>query len=201
MHIFGQITKFLKTRLTYIANTIALGITEWRYPLCPIYCMPLNGVFVLYISTDTFRSTAHIWTLTQKTTFMTDIDKRFSGWHCGNHTERQDWGCIERGGTPDVTQQLHFYISKRGQTAITFTLARAICPNLSLSEISDLLFWKNCYFSLPSSRQIVGGNTSQLTFKTLGLSNFLALTNPVIAEKQKHDSTEISFTGYFEYSL
>ena len=58
-HIYGQITKFLKTRPTYIANTIALGITEWRYPLCPIYCAAVNGVFVLYISGDTFRSSAH----------------------------------------------------------------------------------------------------------------------------------------------
>ena len=54
---------------------------------------------------------------------------------------------------------------------------------------------ENCYFSLSSSCQIEGGNTSQLTFKTLGLSNFLALTNPVIAEKQKPISTERSFRG------
>ena len=139
MHIFGQITKFLKTRLTYIANTIALGITEWRYPLCPIYATEwCFCVIYQYWHIQVHRTQG--WTLTQKTTFMTDIDKRFSGWHCGKHTERQKWGCIERGGTADVTQQLHFYISKRRQTAITFTLAPAICPNLSVSEISELLF-------------------------------------------------------------
>ena len=49
----------LKTRLTYIANTIAPRITKWRYPLCPIYCTAVKGVFVLYITSDTFRSTAH----------------------------------------------------------------------------------------------------------------------------------------------
>ena len=46
-------------RLTYITNTIALGVTEWRYPLCPIYCMAVNGVFVLYISSDIFGPAAH----------------------------------------------------------------------------------------------------------------------------------------------
>ena len=42
-----------------IASIFALGVTEWRYPLCPIYCSAVNGAFVLYISSDTFRSRTH----------------------------------------------------------------------------------------------------------------------------------------------
>ena len=63
---------------THCALQAPLGVTEWRYPLCPIYCSAVNGAFVLFISSDTFRSSTHrdeSWP--RKTSFMTCRSLRF----------------------------------------------------------------------------------------------------------------------------